>query len=591
MSPRRILVERMEQRSLLSAGDLDPHFGDHGIAFVPFAEDIGFPIELERLTGGKLQATIYPGDDASLQIAHVRFLSSGKLDRSFGNGGIDVRPYHPPKRAAAASEDDFFVSATANQSNGKLIEALAIGDANAETSGGLRRLNRDGTLDRTFGDGGLVEVNPGGNQYTLGVVVLPDDRIVALNSFEDGDSVLVGFTRAGKLDPQFGDGGYQSIDDYGNPYALDMFVTRDNRILVTTWEEESVRIDRFTFGGLHDARFGVGGVSGVASFDGSNSAFALTRDALFVATEGASPSGDASGLIVAKVQLTPPQPITPVGKLSKSGVLTVAGTASDDAINVQQAYGLLSVEVNGQSELFNVSSVRGIEIDGAAGDDNISATDSVTAHMALRGGGGNDTLTGGSRADVLAGGDGDDSLDGGKGDDKISGGDGRDRLVCRSGRDTVHGDGGDDTLINLNYVSNEWFGDAGKDSLEYGTSRNLTLSLNEIADDGIAGENDNIHSDIESLYGGSGKDLIIGDDQANYLFGGDNHDRLIGGGGNDTLEGGRGNDRLFGQAGDDLLLAQDRNQDTLDGGDGLDAAQRDDSAMVKDVVMNIETFV
>ena len=78
--------------------------------------------------------------------------------------------------------------------------------------------------------------------------------------------------------------------------------------------------------------------------------------------------------------------------------------------------------------------------------------------------------------------------------------------------------------------------------------------------------------------GGSGNDLMVGNDNANTLIGGRGNDVLLGNGGNDTLSGGTGNDRLEGGAGDDKLYGDDGNDmllggagdDTLDGGSGDD---------------------
>ncbi|GEM_PF-932508 len=96
-----------------------------------------------------------------------------------------------------------------------------------------------------------------------------------------------------------------------------------------------------------------------------------------------------------------------------------------------------------------------------------------------------------------------------------------------------------------------------------------------------------VRSLIENAIGGSGSDLIMGNQAANRLVGNagndvlhglEGNDRLEGGTGadivhggegNDTLEGGTGNDTLYGDAGADLLLGGD-GDDILDGGLGDD---------------------
>lgn len=58
---------------------------------------------------------------------------------------------------------------------------------------------------------------------------------------------------------------------------------------------------------------------------------------------------------------------------------------------------------------------------------------------------------------------------------------------------------------------------------------------------------------IENASGGSGNDVIIGNDAANRLLGGSGQDRLSGGRSHDVLDGGRGLDRMAGGGGRDLF--------------------------------------
>jgi Ca2+-binding RTX toxin-like protein len=150
---------------------------------------------------------------------------------------------------------------------------------------------------------------------------------------------------------------------------------------------------------------------------------------------------------------------------------------------------------------------------------------------------------------------------------------------------------GNDTLVGTS-ATDDFSGGGGTDTVDYtARSDNLNLSLDNHANDGASGEGDNIRADVENILGGSGNDLIIGNPFANSLKGNAGNDTLWGGDGNDTLSGGSGHDQLFGQGGNDTLFAKDGEKDLLDGGSGSDKAQRDNSAGVKDQVLNIETFI
>jgi hypothetical protein len=172
--------------------------------------------------------------------------------------------------------------------------------------------------------------------------------------------------------------------------------------------------------------------------------------------------------------------------------------------------------------------------------------------IAIHGNGGDDVLGGGSGADMLEGGPGDDSLDGGLGDDFLEGVPGSHPVpATTSGADSYVGGGG---LDSLNYEER---------------SEDLALSPDGAANDGAAGEADDIGADVTSIVGGYGADTMTGNAARNILHGSAGDDALSGGGGDDHLTGGNGGDRLSGEDGQDLLGGGD-GDDTLTGGAGVD---------------------
>src|SRR5690242_4046547 len=111
----------------------------------------------------------------------------------------------------------------------------------------------------------------------------------------------------------------------------------------------------------------------------------------------------------------------------------------------------------------------------------------------------------------------------------LMGGNGNDTLTGGPGDDVLSGDGGSDSLS----------GKDGRDTADYSDrTAPVSVSLNGSADDGEAGENDNVASDVEVLVGGSGDDQLAGNDGDNALLGNAGNDILGGGGGNDQLDGG-----------------------------------------------------
>jgi hypothetical protein len=173
------------------------------------------------------------------------------------------------------------------------------------------------------------------------------------------------------------------------------------------------------------------------------------------------------------------------------------------------------------------------------------ATAAAAVAATVVGTAGPDTLTGTPGADALYGGAGDDRLDGLAGIDDLDGG---------PGADDLHGG-------------------AGQDAVSYGgRAEAVTVTLDDKPDDGAAGERDDVHRDIEDIYGGDGDDTLTGSSGANTIDGGP---------ANDTIVGGKGTDGLYGGPGDDAIDSKDGTVDTVDCGPGSDIVDADRADNVK----------
>jgi len=242
------------------------------------------------------------------------------------------------------------------------------------------------------------------------------------------------------------------------------------------------------------------------------------------------------------------------------GVLVVTGTSGGDDLEFSETIDDIVVNLNGEEERFHTTDVRLILVDvGSGADSVILGNRNVPAHV--RGGRGNDSLSGGLAKDTLLGEGADDYLFGNAGNDLLDG-------------------GGEADLI---------LGGAGKrDLVDYSTrTGDLDIDLSgDDEDDGEAGENDSVLTDVEIVFGGVGDDDIrTQSSRACSLFGGNGDDTLTGGSGDNVLVGGNHEDRLFGNAGNDTFFTEDGDADTLSGGTGTDAADRDNAI---DVATGIE---
>ncbi len=186
--------------------------------------------------------------------------------------------------------------------------------------------------------------------------------------------------------------------------------------------------------------------------------------------------------------------------------------------------------------------------------------DNLTAFWAaarIEGGDGNDQIDAGDENDVLLGGAGDEIwIRGDDGADQIDGGPGSDRLFPGDGTDA-------DTVV----------GGDGTDEVTYQDNNDdapVSITLDDIANDGRLGAQGNVHADVEDLLGGDGDDFLKGDADNNRIRGDldpdDGDDILDGGPGRDVLEGGDGNDEIRARDGiaDDVLCGPGTDTATVD---------------------------
>jgi hypothetical protein len=127
----------------------------------------------------------------------------------------------------------------------------------------------------------------------------------------------------------------------------------------------------------------------------------------------------------------------------------------------------------------------------------------------------------------------------------------------------VRGGGGNDVLRG-GPGNDDVSGGAGTDAVTFADSpAGVTVTIDDLANDGVAGEHDNVQVDVEDVYATDFADRLVGSAAANTLDGAGGPDQLTGAGGRDHLYGGGGDDRVF---------ARDGIADVVDCGEGFDSA-------------------
>jgi Ca2+-binding RTX toxin-like protein len=258
--------------------------------------------------------------------------------------------------------------------------------------------------------------------------------------------------------------------------------------------------------------------------------------------------------------------------------VTITGTPQADKITLASA---TKARLNGDTDAdITFGDTENFSVNAGGGNDRVTvklATDGTIVY----GGDGNDRLTGGlgvdglngeGGKDTIVGGDGGDTIDAGQGDDTLTGGQGNDTMFPGNGNDTVSGGPGPDALemASIPDGADTVSGGTGQDTADYSTrASSVTVTLDDVADDVAPGEGDNIASDIEGVYTGSGTDTLTGSDGDNYLDGGESQDLIQGGDGDDILVDGAGDDFLFGGNGSDSMYTN-QGDDVASGDGGSD---------------------
>ncbi len=206
-------------------GTPDPSFGSAGVAVAPFTSGFNVATSTATQSDGKIVAvgsseTVPPRSVQQLDVA--RFTSSGALDPSFGSGGRVV--VHVPGATGAGG------GVVLVAPNGQLLVGAAATFA-AIPSGIVVRLNNDGTLDTTFGQGGVAKT--GRPSAVNGLGLERSGKIVAL-----GGSQAMRFLPSGAPDPITTRGRLVAETHHG-PSMLE----RDERIVVAEGLSDNKSID------------------------------------------------------------------------------------------------------------------------------------------------------------------------------------------------------------------------------------------------------------------------------------------------------------------------------------------------------------
>jgi uncharacterized delta-60 repeat protein len=176
------------------------------------------------------------------------FAQSDELDSTFGVKG----------KATTTIGSSSTPYALAIQSNGKIIAAGS--SFNGDNSDfALARYKTNGHLDASFGTGGKVITDLGGNE-TARSVNLSNGKIVVAGTSSSG-FCLIRYTLLGKVDSSFGVNGKTITTFNGNGgYCYASVIQTDGKIVAVGYSAGNFVIVRYNANGKIDKTFGVNGI-------------------------------------------------------------------------------------------------------------------------------------------------------------------------------------------------------------------------------------------------------------------------------------------------------------------------------------------
>ena len=235
-------------------GSLDSSFGTDGQVTTPFPPDGVFAAAGVLQPDGRIVAVGYgAGCCTTLTLKAARYNSDGSLDPSFGTAGL----------LTLDLGQNFTAVDAVLQADGKLVIAGRYGPA-GDFDFGLVRLLPNGALDPSFDGDGVVISDFGAAEEAGSVIVLGDGRIV-LGGRAASDLALVRYLPNGSLDGTFGTGGLATANSGTNETLGQLIVLPNGKLLVagSTLTAQGGAVDfllsRFHADGALDTSFGSSG--------------------------------------------------------------------------------------------------------------------------------------------------------------------------------------------------------------------------------------------------------------------------------------------------------------------------------------------
>ena len=250
-------------------GDLDPTFGNDGRVVTDFtrandgASDVAIQSNGKIVAVGRASTRRFYG-----RFALARYRPTGRLDRTFGEDGLVTTNFVEREDAA---------SAVALQADGRIVVVGGAAQTARDSSFAVARYTRDGILDASFGDGGMLTTNfTMRDDSAADVAIHADGRIVVVGTAGRGKFAVARYDSDGTRDITFdGDGTVMTEVAPGYDSARAVAIDATGKIVVAgSAGDGTFAVVRYAPDGSLDATFDADGIVTTdltGGFDAANS--------------------------------------------------------------------------------------------------------------------------------------------------------------------------------------------------------------------------------------------------------------------------------------------------------------------------------
>ena len=238
----------------------------------------------------------------------ARLDSNGLPDTTFGSGGSATFAIDQAGGAAADSATGVAIESTGD------IVVVGTSPTSAGNAMTVLQLTSAGTLDPSFGSGGVVTISFSGPSTASGVAVTSNGEILVagLAQVPVGGQTQLEFAVAllktsGQLDTSFGNGGMTTVSSFtasGNSPAIAL-QANGSILLAGNRVDHAIAVARLTSNGMLDSKFGTGGVQFLPNSGGFSTfgvaAVAVQPNAGIVIAGGPDDTGGPDGFDVARL--------------------------------------------------------------------------------------------------------------------------------------------------------------------------------------------------------------------------------------------------------------------------------------------------